>query len=64
VKATLSEMSAEQQANYRMGCFHFLVYVTIACAVRQLLFWQRFSLRGARLSWVKAARRGAEDSCV
>ena len=64
VKATLTGLSIEEQASYRLGCFHFLVYVTIVCAVLQLLFWQRFSLRGTRLTWVKAMRRGTEDTCV
>lgn len=64
VKAALGGMDEEQQEAYRLGCFHFLVYVTAGCAVLQLLFWQRFSLRGAHLQWVKNARRGAEENCV
>ncbi|KAL8558518.1 hypothetical protein ACOMHN_038842 [Nucella lapillus] len=64
VKASLGGMDQEQQADYRLGCFHFLVYVTAVCAILQLLFWQRFALRGAHLQWVKAARRGAEENLV
>ncbi|XP_076467404.1 transmembrane protein 180-like isoform X2 [Babylonia areolata] len=64
VKAALEGKGAEEQASYRLGCFHFLVYITAACAVLQLIFWQRFSLRGSRLQWIKSARREAEENYV
>ncbi|KAK7465945.1 hypothetical protein BaRGS_00037483 [Batillaria attramentaria] len=60
VKASLSGMSVEKQSAYRMGCFHLLVYIPVICATIQLLCWQRFSLKGARLQHVKATRRGEE----
>ncbi|PVD30968.1 hypothetical protein C0Q70_10244 [Pomacea canaliculata] len=64
VKAAFDGMSTEQWVNHRLGCFHLLVYVSVVCAGLQLLFWQRFTLRGANLVRVKTARRGQDHSHV
>lgn len=64
VKASLSGMSAQEQATHRLGCFHLLVHIPVACALLQLAFWHYFSLKGDRLKRVKELRRGFEHDKV
>ncbi|XP_078589096.1 transmembrane protein 180-like [Branchiostoma floridae x Branchiostoma japonicum] len=58
IHANTSQMDTGTFTSHRLGCFHLLVYVPIACALLQLLAWSQFSLRGSRLRWIKSQREG------
>ncbi|XP_078668863.1 transmembrane protein 180-like [Branchiostoma floridae x Branchiostoma belcheri] len=58
IHADTSQMDSNTFTSHRLGCFHLLVYVPIACALLQLLAWSQFSLRGSRLRWIKSQRQG------
>ncbi|XP_038070881.1 transmembrane protein 180-like [Patiria miniata] len=58
LRAIESGLTVEESEVVRLGCFHCLVYIPLLCAMVQILLWTRFTLRGARLEWVKRVRAG------
>ncbi|EDO34958.1 predicted protein [Nematostella vectensis] len=57
-KAASTNFYSSDGQSIRWGCFCVLVYVSIGCAVVQILLWSRFNLHGKKLEQIKHMREG------